>query len=179
MSFMMKKFAQAPRRGRSRPLGRQSVSCEILECRQLLSTGMLPGRMLSIMPVSAFGGWESPWVDMALRTQSSGAQAQVVSNLAGSGRVLDVAFGSGGAQSQAVSGGSTGSTAGATLTSPSMITLPGGGEFALAGAPEPSVSWGKYRLNSWFEPDQPVGEHSTSRRQCRFRRRPGCVGKQR
>ena len=69
MTFMMKKSVQAPRQGRSRAMERRTVSCEVLECRQLLSTGMQPGVVVRAMPAFGSGGWESRWIDMAPATE--------------------------------------------------------------------------------------------------------------
>ena len=140
MTFTMKRFALALRRGRSRPLGRCSVTCEMLEGRQLLSTGMQPGELMQMMPAPMSGGWESRWFALAPAAESTGAQAGVVSNLPGTGLGENVQFGSGGAQFQSANGGGTGSTAGAMSTSSAMSLSPGGGEFVLAGSPTRTVS---------------------------------------
>ena len=142
MSFMMKRFAQAPRRAGSRPMGSRFVSCEILECRQLLSTGMHTRELARMIPGSASGRWESRWVETGSPAQSTGAMTQAVTNPAGASPSANVELGSGGTQSQSVSVGSAGSTAAATVTSSSMNTLPGGGKFVLAGAPMQIVNGG-------------------------------------
>ena len=73
MTFTMKRFALALRRGRSRPLGRCSVTCEMLEGRQLLSTGMQPGELMQMMPAPMSGGWESRWFALAPAAESTGS----------------------------------------------------------------------------------------------------------
>ena len=40
MAVMMTKFTQNLRRGRSRQVGKGAVSCEVLECRRVLSAGV-------------------------------------------------------------------------------------------------------------------------------------------
>jgi hypothetical protein len=124
MSFMMKKLAQACRRDRSRLMERRHVSCEVLEGRRLMSTGMPLGQQAGAIAISTSPVWESRWVELAPTPVSTGAQPQLVSNLrtAGLGAVVDV--GSGAGLTAISSGSSGGSATGATITSPSISPLP-------------------------------------------------------
>src|SRR5580692_8909007 len=124
MSFMMKKLAQACRRDRSRLMERRHVSCEVLEGRRLMSTGMPLGQQAGAIAISTSPVWESRWVELAPTPVSTGAQPQLVSNLrtAGLGAVVDV--GSGAGLTEISSGSSGGSATGATVTSPSISPLP-------------------------------------------------------
>ncbi len=90
MIFMMKRFGQASRRGHSRPMGRGAVSCEILEGRRLLSTGMQMGGVAGGIPIASSGRWQSRWADMATMGENTVASSQVVSNLGIAGLGADV-----------------------------------------------------------------------------------------
>jgi hypothetical protein len=135
MKFMMKKFAQAPRRSRSRLAARGIASCETLECRQLMSTGMQLLQEAGPTAISASGGWEPRWIDMAPIPVSTGEQIQVVSNLGGGSLGVFTQPGQGGAPIQFMSRGGMGSLAGSTVTSSSMSTLPQGLDVQYGGGP--------------------------------------------
>src|SRR5271163_3368839 len=91
MTFTMKKLVPPNRRDGSRPVERRAVACEALECRQLLSTGMTPVQAMPVIETSAFGGWESRWVEMAPMQESASGQIQFVTNLANAGLGANVA----------------------------------------------------------------------------------------
>ena len=75
MTFMMKSFTRAARRKHSRPTEKCSVSCETLECRQLLSIGMQTAEVARAMPDFASGGWESRWIDTMPVQATTGAKS--------------------------------------------------------------------------------------------------------
>lgn len=121
---------------------RRDVSCETLECRQLLSTGMQVGESLAAMPIPNFGGLEARWFEMAPSLQSSGGQGQIVSNLEGSGLGQVFEYGPGGASSFSVTGDGASATTGAAVTSTATPTSSvsvnapyGGGDTVFVGAP--------------------------------------------
>jgi hypothetical protein len=117
-------LAQAFRHGRSRLMERRHVSCEVLEVRRLMSTGMPFGQQAGAIAISTSPGWESRWVELAPTPVSTGAQEQFVSNLrtAGLGAVLEMGSGAGLTEITSASGG--GSATGSTITSPSINPLP-------------------------------------------------------
>ena len=103
MTFMMKKFPQTHRRGRSLPTGARPL--EILECRQLLSSGMQPGEAASALGTFNASGWESRWADLAPTVSNTSGESQVVSNEMIGPFGGNVAFVSDGAVGQVSSGG--------------------------------------------------------------------------
>jgi hypothetical protein len=125
MTFMMKRFTRALRRGPARLAGRRIASCEILEGRRLMSTGMQLPQAAGETAILIPGGWEPRWIEMAPTPETAGAQAQFVSNLGSAGLGTFIEVGPGGAATQIMSGDSAGSTASATVTSPAMNTSPG------------------------------------------------------
>jgi hypothetical protein len=124
MSFMMKKLAQACRRGRSRLTERRQVSCEVLEVRRLMSTGMPLGQQAGAIAISTSQGWESRWVELAPTPVSTGAQEQFVSNLRIAGLGAVVEMGSDAGPNEIASASSGGAATGSTVTSPSISPLP-------------------------------------------------------
>ena len=85
MTFRMKRFGQAPRRGRPRWIGQGSVSCELLESRQLLSTGVQMGNVAGGVPSASLGEWGSQWADLATLAESPVGTGQIVTNLGNDG----------------------------------------------------------------------------------------------
>jgi hypothetical protein len=124
MAFMMKKLAQACRRGRSRLVERRHVSCEVLEGRRLMSIGMPLGQQAGAIAISTSPVWESRWVELAPTPESTGAQEQFVSNLRSAGLGAVVEVGSGAAPTEISSGSGAGLATGTTVTSPSISPLP-------------------------------------------------------
>ena len=120
MAFVMKQVLLARRSSRSRPMGRCAVSCEALECRQLLSAGVQPGDAAGVMWGFGSGGWESRWIDMAPVGNSTGVSAQVVSNIGNSGPMAIIEANPVGVPIQIMSAGNAGST----VTSLSPNALP-------------------------------------------------------
>ena len=118
MTFMMKNFPQTHRRGRSLPTGARPL--EILECRQLLSSGMQPGEAASALGTFNASGWESRWADLAPTVSNTSGESQVVSNEMIGPFGGNVAFVSDGAVGQVSSGGAGLSTEPITITSTSV-----------------------------------------------------------
>ena len=81
MSFMTKKWARTSQRNRSRLMERCVASCEVLESRRLMSTGMLFGQQPGATATSISPTWETQWAVLIAQPESTGAQVQVVSNL--------------------------------------------------------------------------------------------------
>jgi hypothetical protein len=149
MSFMMNKLAQACRRGRSRPMERRHVSCEVLEGRRLMSTGMPLGQQAGAIAISTSPVWESRWVNLAPMPESTGAQPQFVSNLRSAGLSAVVEVGSGAAPTEISSGSVGGSATGSTVTSPSISPLPAAVKLnMMVSAPVGSISSLAAPLNS-------------------------------
>jgi hypothetical protein len=121
---MMKKLAQACRRGRSRLTEGRQVSCEVLEVRRLMSTGMPLGQQAGAIAIATSQGWESRWVELAPTPVSTGAQEQFVSNLRIAGLGAVVEMGSDAGPNEIASASSGGEAAGSTVTSPSISPLP-------------------------------------------------------
>jgi hypothetical protein len=124
MSFMMKKLAQACRRGRSRLTEGRQVSCEVLEVRRLMSTGMPLGQQAGAIAIATSQRWESRWVELAPTPQSTGAQEQFVSNLRSASLGAVVEMGSGAGPTEIASASSGGAATGSTVTSSSASPLP-------------------------------------------------------
>jgi hypothetical protein len=104
MTFTMKMFARASRRAHSRPTARRPVSCETLECRQLLSTGIQTVEAARVMmPAFTSAQWASGWVGMPSMAAGTGT-SQVTSNLGNAGLGSVVEAGSVRHQSQSRSG---------------------------------------------------------------------------
>jgi hypothetical protein len=122
MAVMMTKFKQNLRRGRSRQVGKGAVSCEVLECRRVLSAGVQLATAVPLMQNGTSGGWESRWVEMAPRLEGTGTQFQILSNLGIAGLGTVVQPGQSGSQSQVNDGDASGSVAISTLTSPPAIS---------------------------------------------------------
>ncbi len=125
MTFMMKRFATPQRRDRSRPVGGRIVSCEVLECRQLLSGGMRPRELAGAVRFAGAGGSESRWAEMAPTTPTTGTQGQVVTNVIGAGFAGGALAGQGGGQGQAVSVSGGALNGGPVEATSSMGTAPG------------------------------------------------------
>jgi hypothetical protein len=135
MSFMMKKLAQACRRGRSRLTEGRQVSCEVLEVRRLMSTGMPLGQQAGTIAISTSQGWESRWVELAPTPVSTGAQEQFVSNLRIAGLGAVVEMGSGVGPTEIASASSGGAATGSTVTSPSVSPSPAAVNLNMMAAP--------------------------------------------
>jgi hypothetical protein len=122
MFFMTKHWARPSRQSGSRLMERRVVSCEVLESRRLMSTGMLFGQQPGPTANSISPGWETRWAVLTARPENT-AQVQVVSNMGSEGLGTVVELGSGSGPIQIASGGSGGATTGSAATSASTNPL--------------------------------------------------------
>ena len=142
MTFMMKSFALAARRKHSRPTEKRSVSCETLECRQLLSIGMQTAEVAHAMPDFASGGWESRWIDTMPVQATTGAQSQLVSNLGNSGLGTFFVTDPAGTQTQVMSGELVNSSSDGIVSGSSTNASPASIEIGQGAAPIQIASTG-------------------------------------
>ena len=142
MTFMMKRFANAHRRNRSRPAGGRAVSCEVLECRRLLSSGTQGGGLAGGIQTVGSERWESRWADIAPTAWSTGGQSQVVSNRMSAGLGGDFEWVPGSATGPIVGEGSDISTAGSMGTNASIGPTPAVVEVDQGGTQGEFVSGG-------------------------------------
>src|ERR1700678_415211 len=105
MSFMTKKWARPSRQSRPRLMEKRVASCEVLESRRLMSTGMLFGQQPGPTANSISPGWETRWAVLTARPENTAAQVQVVSNMGSEGLGTVVELGSGSGPIQIASGG--------------------------------------------------------------------------
>jgi hypothetical protein len=122
MAVMMTKFTQNLRRGRSRQVGKGAVSCEVLECRRVLSAGVQLATTVPLIQNGTSGGWESRWVEMAPTLEGTGTQFQILSNLGIARLGTVVQPGQSGSQSQVNNGDASGSVATSPLANPSATS---------------------------------------------------------